>query len=275
VDGDEHDTARKDAVATAYGRLAADYDRIGPRIFSYFGERLVEVAAIRPDTLVLDVAAGRGAVLLPAAERVGKRGRAIGIDLTPAMVDLTAAELLRRGLTQAAMRQMDAEDLKFEDEAFDRVLCGFSLHHFSRPSQALAEFWRVLRPGGTVAVSTWGQRPALFSWLRESLKTYEDTAELVGQPFDTPSDLATALHEAGFIDVRVTSEAADFIYADDEAWWESNWAFLQRGALDRMTPADLQRFKAIAFERVRSVTQADGVHQRWGALLAVGIKPRD
>src|SRR5690348_6260576 len=105
VEGDQKGSDRKRYIAAAYGRLAPDYDRIGPRLYSYFGRCLVEFAPILPGTEVLDVAAGRGAVLFPAAERVGERGRVIGIDLTEAMVQHTAAELHQRGLQQAEMRR--------------------------------------------------------------------------------------------------------------------------------------------------------------------------
>ncbi len=271
--GDHEGDARKRHVAAAYDRLALDYDRIGPRLFSYFGQHLVEFAPVRPGATVLDVAAGRGAVLFPAAARVGEQGRVIGIDLADGMVQHTAAELHHRGLRQAEMRQMDAEQLQFADRSFDVVLCGFSLHHFPRPARALAEFYRVLRPGGTVAVTTWAERPALVAWLRGALKPYEDVARFITSAFDTPDDLAAALRQAGLIEVRVALEAADFVYADEEEWWVSNWAFLQREALDRLAPAVLQQVKAAAFEQVRAVKQPDGVHQRWGALLAVGTRP--
>lgn len=274
MEGEQEGNARKRYIAAAYGRLAPDYDRIGPRLFSYFGQRLVAFAPVRPGTAVLDVAAGRGAVLFPAAARVGERGRVIGIDLADAMVQHTAAELHQRGLKQAEMRRMDAEHLQFEDRSFDLVLCGFSLHHFPRPARALAEFYRVLRPGGTAAVATWAERPALVGWLREALRPYEDVSQLMTKPFDKPDDLAAALRQAGFVAVRVAREAAEFVYADEEEWWSSNWAFLQREALDRLAPAVLQQVKAAAFEQVQGVKQPDGVHQRWGALLAAGTKPR-
>jgi ubiquinone/menaquinone biosynthesis C-methylase UbiE len=274
VAGDQDGNARKRRVAAAYDRLAPDYDRIGPRLFSHFGARLVAFAPARPGTAVLDVAAGRGAVLFPAAERVGEQGRVIGIDLAAAMVRHTAAELHHRGLQQAEVRRMDAERLRFADRSFDAVLCGFALHHFPRPARALAEFHRVLRPGGTAAVATWAERPALFAWLREALKPYDDVAQLMTRAFDTPDDLAAALREAGFVEVRVAREAADVVYADEEEWWASNWAFLQRAALERLAPAALGQVKAAAFAQVQGVKQADGVHQRWGALLAAGSKPQ-
>jgi len=61
--------------------------------FRYFGARLVEAAGVEPGDRVLDVATGRGAVLFPAAERVGPTGEVTGIDLSPEMVRLTGADL--------------------------------------------------------------------------------------------------------------------------------------------------------------------------------------
>lgn len=272
--GDPDGSARKRDVAAAYDLLAPEYDRIGPRIFAHFGQRLVEFAPVSAGAAVLDVAAGRGAVLFPAAARAGEHGRVVGIDLAAAMVRHTGDELRQRGLARAEMRQMDAEHVQFADESFDVVLCGFSLHHFPSPQRALAEFHRVLRPGGTVAVTTWTERPALVGWLRAALRPHGDVAQLMTSLFDHPDDLAAALRAAGFVAVRVAQEAADFVYADEEEWWASNWGFLQREALDRLAPDTLQQIKAAAFEQVKGVRQPDGVHQRWGALLAAGTRPQ-
>ncbi len=59
----------KENVAGLFDRVASTYDRVGPRFFSHFGRRLVELAQIPSGADVLDVAAGRGAVLYPAADK--------------------------------------------------------------------------------------------------------------------------------------------------------------------------------------------------------------
>ncbi|MGH2627852.1 MAG: methyltransferase domain-containing protein, partial [Anaerolineales bacterium] len=88
-DSDPH--SLKTRVARRYGLLAPTFDRIGPLLFTLHGRRLVELAQVAPRERVLDVASGRGAVLFAAAERAGVSGRVVGIDLTPEMVERTAA----------------------------------------------------------------------------------------------------------------------------------------------------------------------------------------
>src|SRR5262245_58270894 len=144
---------KKDILQGVFTRSASTYERI--RYFPIFGEWLVETAKIPEGAKVLDVACGRGAVLFPAAERVGPSGQVIGIDLAEGMARETQTEIQRRGLKQAKARQMDAEHLTFPDSSFDVVLCGFSLQFFPNLHQALSEFRRVLKSGGHIAVTTW------------------------------------------------------------------------------------------------------------------------
>ena len=78
--------ASKQSIEHLFDGAAAVYDRTGPSLFARWGARLVELMAPEPGAYVLDVATGRGAVLLPAAQRVGPSGRVVGIDLSAAMV---------------------------------------------------------------------------------------------------------------------------------------------------------------------------------------------
>src|SRR5215208_6102197 len=136
-----------------FNRLVSDYDT-GAGAFAHFGRRLVALAGVEPGQHVLDVATGRGAVLFPAAERVGAAGEAVGVDLAEGMVQATNEEATRRGVA-TRLHVMDAERLDFPDETFDRVFCGFGIMFFPRQDRALGEFQRVLKPGGRLGMSTW------------------------------------------------------------------------------------------------------------------------
>lgn len=117
-----HNPDLKQRVAALYTRVAPQYEAHGPPFFAHAGRRLVKVAGVAEGDVVLDVAAGRGAVLLAAAVRVGRDGRVIGIDLAEGMVEQTGAAIARYGLWNAEMRLMDAERLAFAAATFGHVI---------------------------------------------------------------------------------------------------------------------------------------------------------
>ena len=113
--------------------------------------RLVKRAGIRSGDRVLDVACGTGVVAITAA-RLG--ARVTGLDLTPELL-ARARENSRIADVEVDWREGDVERLPFEDAAFDAVVSQFGHIFAPRPEIAIAEMLRVLKPGGTIAFSTW------------------------------------------------------------------------------------------------------------------------
>lgn len=108
---------------------------------------LLELVQPQPGWQVLDVATGAGHTALAFAPRVA---RVVATDLTAEMLAKTAELAAGRGLVNVETRPADAEALPFDDASFDLVTCRLAFHHFPNPRQALAEFARVLKPGGLV-----------------------------------------------------------------------------------------------------------------------------
>jgi len=113
--------------------------------------RLVRFAGVRPGQRVLDVACGTGVVAVTAA-RLG--ARVTGADFTP--------ELLAQARESSSIAELnvdwndaDVEQLPFADQEFDVVLSQFGHMFAPRPAVAVAEMLRVLKPGGTIAFTTW------------------------------------------------------------------------------------------------------------------------
>lgn len=113
--------------------------------------RLVQFAAIQPGQSVLDVGCGTGVVAITAARRGGKVS---AIDITPPLLE-RARENAHIAAVHVDFREGDVEQLPFSDGQFDVVLSQFAHIFAPRPEIAMAEMFRVLRPGGTIAFSTW------------------------------------------------------------------------------------------------------------------------
>ena len=118
---------KREESLRVFSQTATIYDRIGPQIFSYFGQSLVDLADLGSGGKVLDVAAGRGAVLFPVAAKIGPTGHVTAIDFSPDMVRETAKDIESRKLSHAEIRHMDAEQMNLPDASFDWVMCGFAL----------------------------------------------------------------------------------------------------------------------------------------------------
>ncbi len=121
-----------------------------PALFREPAMRTVRIARLAPGQAVLDVACGTGVLAREAAARVAPGGSVTGLDRNEAM--LAVARAKAPGIT---WRSGMAEELPFPDGSFDAGFCQFGLMFFEDRSAALRELWRVVRPGGTLAVSVW------------------------------------------------------------------------------------------------------------------------
>jgi SAM-dependent methyltransferase len=121
--------------------------RFVPALFADWAPHLLDVARVEPGARVLDVACGTGIVARSVAQRVRGRGRAVGVDINPAM--LTVA---RRVAPDVEWREGDAAQLPFPDASFDVALCQMALMFFPDRVKALREMARVVIDDGTVAI---------------------------------------------------------------------------------------------------------------------------
>lgn len=272
-------------VVEVFNRAASSYDSHGPRLFAELGRRLVDGAGVAAGAKVLDVACGKGAVLFPAADRVGPRGKVTGIDLAENMVLEAIAEINRTGRSNIEILTMDADRLSFPDATFDFVFCGFALWLFREPRQASLEFFRVLKPGGRLALSTWASDSPYLAWVRQEIAaslpsstdqpTKAPTSPSLGSAaFGAAPQIATALRETGFADIDSRMEVHDFVYADEEEWWASLWGQGLRSQFEALDAQSLEVFKADMIREARRLTGPDGLRTRWHPLFTQAIKPR-
>jgi ubiquinone/menaquinone biosynthesis C-methylase UbiE len=139
---------------------------------------------------------------------------------------------------------------------------------FPHLDRALAEFRRVLKPGGRLGVSTW--QAAQGEDLRAVLNELGLRGGAQQRPLSEPDDLAGALTGAGFTNVRVVADSEAFRYDDLEHYWQNIRSSGAGRIADRLDAARFERVRAALAERLQAYERPDGIHVVATALLAIG-----
>ena len=252
-----------------YDEVAEEYEaRIVPK-FRAIAERLVAAADIRRGDRVLDVAAGTGGLSRLVAPRIGDRGRLVLVDLSPGMLDVAGRVLAEApagplGRPEVETIVANLETLPLGDASIDLVTA--QMTPLLDSEAGLAEAFRVLVPGGRLAVVAWGAR-------------YEETAILnvaraaVGVGPYPPVRLGAIrgrLARAGFTNVRQRTRPVTVSHANLAGYLAYRRAFGTVGfAKDRIDAY----FTALERE-VRARKGADGpIRIGWSTTVVTAVKP--
>jgi ubiquinone/menaquinone biosynthesis C-methylase UbiE len=162
----------------------------------------VALASLQAGQTVLDLGAGAGFDAFIAARAVGPTGRVIGVDMTPEMVTKARANAKKGGYAQVAFRLGELEALPVADASVDVIIsnCVINLCPDKRP--VYQEAFRVLRPGGRLAVSDVVAREELSDEVKRDLALHSGC--LAGATLQT--DLVRILEESGFRDIVIRAK---------------------------------------------------------------------
>jgi arsenite methyltransferase len=161
------------------------------------------IAGLQPGEIALDLGSGGGIDCFLAAERVGESGRVIGVDMTPEMVGRARLNSRKLGLDNVTFQLGQIESLPMADELVDVVISNCVINLSPDKAAVFREAFRVLRPGGRLAVAdvlTYGsfgpgERSDMDAW-----SCCVSGAEAV-------EDYVAAVRAAGFVDVSVRDQA--------------------------------------------------------------------
>jgi ubiquinone/menaquinone biosynthesis C-methylase UbiE len=259
-----------------WDRAAEHYERLWSSQLKPAHDRLLELARLEPGARVLEISCGTGLVTWPLASLVGRSGAILATDISERMVERTAAEAARRGLSQVSSRRMDAESIDAPDASFDAVVCALGLMYVPRVAAALKEMSRVLAPGGRIAAAVWGAR-GRCGWAEVFPIVESRVASEVCPLFfhlGTGDTLAASLTAAGFVNVRAERLSSTLGYSSDEeaadAAFVGGPVALAYSRFDAATQAAARReyLESIATYRVESGYRVPGEF-----VIASGDKP--
>ena len=194
------------------------YDRFMGRYSRELAPRFADFARIEAGMRVLDVGCGPGPLTTYLAERVGSE-RVSAVDPSPTFVAACAATV-----PSADVRQGEAEDLPWDDGAFDAALAQLVVNFMRDAERGVSEMRRVVRAGGVVSACTWdygaGMRMLRAFW--DAARTVDADAPDEGRmmQFRTPDALEELWRRVGLADVETASLEVETTYESFDELWE-------------------------------------------------------
>jgi ubiquinone/menaquinone biosynthesis C-methylase UbiE len=159
----------------------------------------VTLASLQPGQTVLDLGSGGGIDCFLAARQVGPAGRVIGVDMTPAMLEKARANREKLGAGNVEFRLGEIEHLPVADSTVDVIISNCVINLSPDKPQVFREAYRVLKPGGRLAVSDMVTSGELPEQIKANLSAW---AGCIAGALDV-QDYVRAVQSAGFTDVSV------------------------------------------------------------------------
>lgn len=241
----EETIAKTEAIFNA----ASDYfDAPALSFWNRFGQQTIDRLSLRSGDRVLDVCCGTGASAIPAAVSVGSTGQVLGIDLAESLLELARNKSRQQGLENIEFRSGDFENLGLPDESFDAIVCVFGIFFVPDMHAAVRELWRIVRPGGKLAITSWGEKvfePANQVFWSAIEAERPDLCKKF-TPWDRigdPASLQSLLEAGGATHVEVFAEVGTHELAAPEDWWTMILGGGLRGTIDQLDPAARERVR--------------------------------
>jgi SAM-dependent methyltransferase len=250
------DSGIKAVSAATYAATADHFDDPALSFWDRFGRQTVARIGLRAGDEVFDACCGTGASALPAAHAVGSAGQVLGFDVAEPALVLARAKAQAQGLTNVGFRAADVERTGLPSQSFDAVVCVFGVFFLPDMAAAVAEMWRLVRPGGVLAITVWGPgflEPATTAfWAAVGA----ERPDLVGgfHPWTRvtdPAALSQVFHQAGAAGPTLEAEPGTHPLARPEDWWTVVLGTGYRATVDELNPAAAQRVRTASVAWLR------------------------
>jgi ubiquinone/menaquinone biosynthesis C-methylase UbiE len=215
---------------------------------------------------------------------VGDEGKVTAIDLAEGMLAFARRKARAHKVKNIEFRSMDATHLEFPDNTFDVVTCGLAIFYFPDIEGTLREMFRVLKPDGTLGISSADPEHAFSPLSEPYMARLRKTAGELGvnppaysetaSQTRTKSGLSKLLEDAGFTDIDVKVDSIPVCFTSAKDWWNhgrgSTWGDL---VLADMSDEARQDFKDKHLAEVNRLFTKQGVITATPMVLAIAHKP--
>jgi SAM-dependent methyltransferase len=180
----------------------------------------------------------------------------LGVDLAGELLALARVKAAAHGLRHAEFRLGDMLALGLPAASFDAVVCVFGVFFVPDVAAAVRALWRCVRPGGALAITTWGPRflePGNRAFW-DAIKAERPDLHKGFNPWDRicdPAALTAVLRDAGVDNAEVVAESGEHPIPSAEAWWAAVLGTGYRGTLEQLDPAARERVRQANVDYIR------------------------
>ena len=268
----------QNAVRRTFDGLASSYDNPSTRFFPFSADRLVAFVKPRPGSKVLDVATGTAAVAVPFAQAIGAHGRVSAIDFSAAMLGKAEAHIRKMALDNIDLHEMDARKLDFKSGYFHYVVCSYGLFFMPDMQAALDDWVRVLRPGGTLAFTSFEEtafEPMLNHFI-DCLRAFGvqlPEGAFGARRISSVEHCRELLEKAGLESLHTEIVQVGYHLQDENAWWEVVLSTAMRAYYEQVPEDKRDAFRKKHLDFVAEQKTGDGLWMDVQTRFAAGCKP--
>ncbi len=264
-------------VADSFSRAAPGYDGEPLQFLRSSAEFLVNSLALKKSPQkILDVATGTGRAAILSAQAVQPDGFVTAVDISTGMLQQAEQNACQAGIKNIQFGQANAEQLEFEDNVFDVVLCSSGIYIMRNIPQCISEWKRVVNRGGKVAFSTFGKGilEPMMSMFESSLSAYG--VEIISPTplyrLNTEENCRELLESAGLNNIKILTKQSGYYLPSAKEWLilvnHSGFRF----PLERLNKTYLNQFLEEHQAAVSRLATARGICLEVPLIVAIGEK---
>lgn len=262
-------------VAATYNAAADHFDEAALGFWNRHGQRAVERLNLLPGDRVLDVGCGSGASALPAAGTVGPSGEVIGIDLAEQLLKLGRAKAGAVSLRNITFTRADMTATGLPDASFDAVVSVFSIFFVADMTSQIAELWRMVRPGGQLAITVWGTGAfgPVAPIFQEEVRRLRPDIPYPLRPWErltNPANLRELMLAGGTAEPSIETVADVQPLKDPDDFWTVAMGSGFRGEIEQLTLEHRDRVRWATARRLAAIPVTE---IEMNAIHATALKP--
>ena len=265
---------RKLMIKQAFDIVASGYDHPSLPFFPATAQHmLASLQKPAPDSRILDVCTGTGAVALRAAAKFPSC-RITGIDLSVGMLNRARQKAEETNIDNVDFLEMDLDDLSFPAAHFDVATCSFGLFFLPDMHSALRNIKSVIKPGGCIVISSFVD-DAFEPFSEIFLKRYQsfgkEVPPLSWKRLSTENTINELFNSLGMMNLEFQQHALGHSIKSDQQWWDVVWNAGFRGLLNQLSEAQRIEFEAAHRAEIAKLCASGNAWLNTGVIIAKAV----